>query len=122
MESDPKGVREKKRVYNERTKTRHPRTRLNNMYQYHYNLTLEQVEAMLDTQGHRCLICQRVFYKLMVDHDHKTGKVRGMLCSRCNAGLGCFKEDTTAMLAAWKYVMDHNMAQRDDAVPAREAA
>lgn len=52
-----------------------------------YGLTPEEVEAMERAQGGRCLICG-VEGDLFVDHCHKTGRVRGMLCPSCNTFLG----------------------------------
>lgn len=54
-----------------------------------YDLTGEEYSALLSLQGGRCAICRQkpVTVRLAVDHDHQTGKVRGLLCSRCNHDL-----------------------------------
>ncbi len=60
-----------------------------------YGLTLEVYSEMLASQSGRCASCGDPpgHYKLAVDHCHKTGRVRGLLCSRCNTALGQLKED-----------------------------
>ena len=65
---------------------------------------------MLSTQGGRCAICRKkrpgrgkkVFD---VDHDHLTGKIRGLLCSRCNTGIGLLLDDPLVCLSAFEYLM-----------------
>jgi hypothetical protein len=57
-----------------------------------YGLTEEQVATLLDEQAHFCLICLRR-RPLRVDHDHASGDFRGLLCFRCNGGLGRFGDD-----------------------------
>lgn len=54
-----------------------------------YGITIEDYDRMLEEQGGRCEICGRLPKKLSlaVDHNHKTGKVRGLLCMRCNRRL-----------------------------------
>lgn len=54
-----------------------------------YNLTLDERKAMGVKQKQRCAICNRKV-KLVVDHNHNTGKVRGLLCNSCNRALGIF--------------------------------
>ena len=51
--------------------------------------------------------------KLSVDHSHETGIVRELLCSRCNAGLGFFKEDPTLFLKAYKYINKHKVSEEN---------
>lgn len=59
-----------------------------------YAISLEEYNKMLDIQNYRCAICKNRTRTavLNVDHDHITGKVRGLLCSRCNTGLGRFQD------------------------------
>jgi hypothetical protein len=74
-----------------------------------YGITLEQYEDMLSKQGHQCAICghsdtsERNTFPL-VDHCHKTNEVRGILCIRCNQGLGQFRDDPTLLQRAVDYL------------------
>lgn len=52
-----------------------------------YNLELEEYEVMLQRQDYLCAICQEPMGRPCVDHDHETGRFRGILCVRCNTGL-----------------------------------
>jgi hypothetical protein len=65
-----------------------------------YGLTIENYKTMLDSQGHVCAICGKAadgmgakLRNLCVDHCHITGKIRGLLCTKCNSGLGHFKDN-----------------------------
>lgn len=71
-----------------------------------YGITLEQYEQLEKKQKGVCAICgnKNQNKKLDVDHCHKTGKVRGLLCSNCNNGLGKFKDDKTLLNKAIKYL------------------
>lgn len=77
-----------------------------------YGITLEQYEAMLAEQNGLCLICGnppdpngvKAASRLHVDHDATTGRVRGLLCNRCNPGIGYFMHDTTRLRAAIAYL------------------
>lgn len=77
-----------------------------------FGVTKSQYRQMLESQGGRCAICPAEFgylrkgkpAKLAVDHCHKTKKVRGLLCSSCNNGLGRFKDDPTLLRTAADYL------------------
>lgn len=68
-----------------------------------YKLSNEDYNNLLTIQNSLCAIC---FAKadLVIDHDHNTGKVRGLLCSNCNLGLGLFKEDLNLLKHAHNYL------------------
>jgi hypothetical protein len=80
-----------------------------------FGLTDEQYAAMLEEQDGRCAICRRPEIierngrrvNLAVDHDHATGRVRGLLCSRCNNGVGRFDDDPDRLRAAAEYIEMH---------------
>jgi hypothetical protein len=71
---------------------------------------------MLEKQQHRCHVCEcklkrppkgkRMFNIPYVDHDHQTGKVRGILCGNCNTGLGHFKDNTKLLQRAINYLCE----------------
>jgi len=77
-----------------------------------YNMGLDTYKEMLSEQNGLCAICHkrpRVDTLLVVDHNHDTGSVRGLLCSPCNVGLGCFRDDEHSLLRAIKYLMTHEV-------------
>lgn len=59
-----------------------------------YNLTYEEYEILLAAQGGTCAICDGGTSKrhFAVDHNHRTGQVRGLLCARCNTALARFMD------------------------------
>lgn len=72
-----------------------------------YGLTLEQYEFLLREQRGRCAICgteRNGEVALAVDHDHSTGRVRGILCDPCNIGIGGFHDDSALLRAAITYL------------------
>lgn len=78
-----------------------------------YNLDAEEYLQMILDQNNCCLICKKPEHvknskgdirPLSVDHCHKTSKVRGLLCNRCNAGLGHFQDDLERLKEAVKYL------------------
>jgi hypothetical protein len=73
---------------------------------YSYNLTNEQYDEMLVKQDHRCAVCgiRPFIEKLSVDHDHETGKVRGLLCHKCNVGIGMLRDDPEILNSAIMYL------------------
>lgn len=76
-----------------------------------YNLSLEGYEALVKAQNGLCSICKRrdsSGRRLAVDHSHQTGKVRGLLCLKCNRGLGCFDDNSDFLIEAAKYIKERN--------------
>ena len=69
-----------------------------------YGITLADYNAMYERQGRRCAICGEAAGKLVVDHNHQTGKVRELLCHLCNAMIGCAREDLAIIAAAAAYL------------------
>jgi hypothetical protein len=72
-----------------------------------YGISEADVAAMIEAQGGVCGICEGPLDRPHVDHDHKTGKVRGILCFNCNAGLGKFQDDIEIVSLAMEYLLKH---------------
>lgn len=71
-----------------------------------YGITLAEYDAMVAAHDGKCDICgegpgEKGFH---LDHCHKTGEVRGLLCGKCNVGLGHFRDDPTLLIAATLYL------------------
>lgn len=74
---------------------------------YSYGITGDQYQAMIVGQGGVCAICagaELVQKNLSVDHDHVTGGVRGLLCGKCNSGLGFFRDNQAFLRSAADYL------------------
>ena len=71
-----------------------------------YGISEADYERMFKEQNEVCAICKRHqrFQRLAVDHDHKTGKVRGLLCVNCNRGLGRFFDSPIRLRSAADYL------------------
>ncbi len=80
-----------------------------------YGITVEDYDRMRAAQNGACAVCGTTTpvgrvsewtqdYWLHVDHDHKTGTVRGLLCNECNTGLGKFQDDPELLVAAVSYL------------------
>lgn len=76
-----------------------------------YSLSLDEYEDLLIDQLGVCAICKKRNRDnsrlLAVDHCHKTGKIRQLLCTKCNIGLGMFNDDSNLLLEAIKYLDKH---------------
>ena len=74
---------------------------------YMHGMTQEDHNALLKKQKNRCAICRKKFRKTPhIDHSHKTGSNRGLLCDDCNLGLGRFKDSIEILKSTIKYLKD----------------
>jgi hypothetical protein len=71
-----------------------------------YGITLEDYDRMYEEQGGGCAICggQPERSRFCVDHDHKTNEARGLLCEKCNWGIGHFNDTVSLLRLAIKYL------------------
>lgn len=91
---------------------RDPRKKRDAYLRQKYGITLEDYESLLSLQDNRCAICgsegtktrKGTTFALAVDHCHKAGRVRGLLCQDCNSGIGSLKDDITLLQAAISYL------------------
>ena len=88
--------------------------------QYNFGLTVDEYTTMLENQDNKCAICKKEetfrngtgnIVSLAVDHDHETGKVRGLLCKDCNQSIGKFNDDPELLYAAYQYLSVHKMEE-----------
>ena len=75
-------------------------------YRKLYGITVEDYHQLFEAQGGVCAICHKPpgSRRLNLDHDHKTKKVRGLLCFMCNRGLGRFRDDPKLFRSAADYL------------------
>jgi hypothetical protein len=73
-----------------------------------YGMTVEEFDSLFQKQNGKCAICLRSHIPgkrpWHIDHDHKTGKIRGILCKHCNVMLGMSQENTEVLNSAISYV------------------
>jgi len=69
-----------------------------------YGLALGEYDALLTVQDGRCAICGRGDEHLCVDHNHVTGVVRGLLCRKCNGGVGLLQDNPGLLREAADYL------------------
>jgi hypothetical protein len=97
-----------------RVRERHrndPERRRNNDLKRNYGITIEDYSRMFENQGGVCAICKRPgdgrWSQLCVDHDHVTGKVRELLCIRCNMILGRVNDNPLLLYGLATYLKKH---------------
>ncbi len=104
--------KEKRRLYSQKVYTTDYRWAIH--IKVKFNMTPGDYKNMLNTQNNKCAVCGETAMsqesahgakgKLDIDHCHKTGQVRGLLCKRCNKGLGAFKDAPELLEAALNYI------------------
>lgn len=113
--ANPEKVKKTKKRYKDANKEKikvsssiyYPRQRAAYL-ERHYGVTIEQYDVMLKEQDNRCAICGTAECSsgrnFAVDHDHETGRVRGLLCGNCNVGIGNLRDDINIMKRAIAYL------------------
>lgn len=75
-----------------------------------YGITLDEFDRLIAAQGNACAICRRPMDQIerkCIDHCHRTGKVRGVLCQGCNVGIAHLQDDPLVALRASEYLARH---------------
>lgn len=90
--------------YKDKIKTKNRREKLRA-----YGMTPEEYAKRLADQNYCCAVCKQGAWDcrdgvLVVDHNHKTGRIRGLLCHRCNSGLGMFDDDPNNLDCGARYL------------------
>jgi hypothetical protein len=87
-----------------------------------YDLTLEEYDLLFEQQDGKCAICGKeetakhhngTLRSLAVDHNHDTNQIRGLLCSKCNLGIGHFDEDIYLFDKIINYLLEYEITQDD---------
>lgn len=131
-ENNPEKVKEYSKVYEQRDKTkqyrkqysktkgainaknwriRNPIKSRDSALKYSYGITSTDYNKLFVEQNGVCAICkekQEDSKSLCVDHDHTTGKIRGLLCRACNSGLGHLKESVSILISSIEYLRNSN--------------
>lgn len=79
---------------------------LENDRKYRYGIDQKEYNKMINDANGKCGICRQMSEKLCIDHDHSTGKVRGMICNKCNLGLGHFNDNEKLLQYAIYYLKE----------------
>jgi len=108
-------IKEQKRKYREKHKEKIKEGNriyyLNNpnKYKRNHNIDNNQYLLMFENQNGKCAICGNISNSVLcIDHNHETGKIRALLCSNCNVGLGMFHDDIVLFKKAISYIKKHN--------------
>ncbi len=95
----------KQSVYNSRKKNGRV-NEIRNTKLKNYGLTLKKFNELINSQNNSCAICKKPFNEVTacIDHDHQTGKVRGLLCPNCNWALGHAKDNIKILESMIRYL------------------
>lgn len=110
-------LKESRRKYREANPALHKARHWKNRY----GIALDEYEAMVAQANGVCPVCKEPppspFKGFDVDHDHETGKIRGLLCRPCNLALGGARDDPAILRALADYVEHHRANPREDQPP-----
>jgi hypothetical protein len=92
-------------------------------YRSNYGISYEDFLALAEKQNNKCLICAidltftgKKQTRAVLDHDHDTGEIRGVLCSPCNTGIGLLKDSSNVLLSAYNYLKGIKSEQHENIV------
>lgn len=77
-------------------------------YATRYGLTLDQLNEFKQAHNNSCDICGQSIARMHIDHDHVTGRIRGLLCGPCNQALGIFGDSIDGLMKAVKYLQSQS--------------
>jgi hypothetical protein len=103
-------LRKEQKVYIEKNREQYLVSQSFSQLKQNYGITKEEYEDKIKSQDGKCAICsaetpqQKNIKRFSVDHCHKTKQVRGLLCSPCNKGLGCFYDNISNLEKAVEYL------------------
>jgi hypothetical protein len=106
----PEKVAARKKLYRATNRTFVTVSSARTLMKRRYKISRDGVLALASAQAGYCAICESELgpsRKTHIDHDHVTGAVRGLLCHRCNTGLGMFRDDADVLMSAVKYLQHH---------------
>ena len=102
-----------KNTYNKVAYQEDPKYRERTWRKQNINITFEEYTKLLNSTNNSCEICNthedQLGIKLSVDHDHTTGKIRGLLCSKCNTAISFLQDDPVIIKAALNYITKHQL-------------
>lgn len=104
-ESNREKIAAARKVYDAKNSAVKSATARKNKLKRNFGITLAEYDALLLRQGGVCALCDGpciTGVRLAVDHDHKTGRVRGLLCLICNVGIGAYEKFNTPRV--WEYL------------------
>lgn len=83
-----------------------------------FGMTLEEYESILHWQNGKCAICRgdqktKNVVRFCLDHNHKTGEFRGLVCANCNSGLGMFNDNPVILRFAHSYLMKSKRSSKE---------
>ena len=107
--------KKKNREYHARLRKENPdkysANQRNRILKHRYGITQEEYESRLMSQGFACAICRKpeseIPKRMYVDHDHTSGKARGILCPGCNTAVGVVEKGTDFIASLYEYIKKH---------------
>ena len=103
----PEKTKKYDKEYQKQWRKNHPKKMMEKKLKK-YNLSHEDWLEMWESQDERCAICGKSFDKpsgAYIDHNHETGEIRGLLCNKCNLGIGFLNDDPELTMNATRYLL-----------------